>query len=612
MLARAASRASVSALLLFSLLAAPPLAAQAREPVDDKAIEILRRHGLEQSQVMEHLSWMCDVYGPRLTGSPNIKRAQAWAVETFKGWGLDNAHLEEWGPFGRGWQLDHVSMGVVGDNPWPVLAWPKAWSPSLEGRVEADVVVASDLDADSLKALDLTGKIVLLESPRDVSEAFEAEAKRLDAEALLSMANGAPRPRREGARRGPGGPDGGSPGGPSAVAAAPTPTPTPAAAPAAAPAGTPEAAAQPAGAPNAARSPAAAATPATPAAARVDEFRRGFQRRGAVMRVLADKKPLAIIDRSYKGNYGTIFVQGASSSGSGEERRSAHEAGAEVMPQFTIAVEHYNRIVRMTKKGVPVRLAIELKTTLTGSDEMEHNVIAEIPGADPAIGSEVVMMGAHFDSWQAGTGCTDNGCGSAVMMEAMRLLTVLSKELGIAPRRTIRVGLWSGEEQGLLGSHAYVGQHFAEREGRRGGPITLKPEHDKLAAYFNLDNGTGKIRGVYLENNEAVAPIFRAWLRPFHDLEAQTLTLSPTSGTDHMSFDAVGLPGFQFIQDPVAYDARTHHSNMDVWDHAVADDLEQAATIIASFAWHAAQRDQKLPRKPLPQPEADEGAARGR
>jgi hypothetical protein len=564
-------RPRVLALAYLTHAAVAPAAAQATEPVDEKAVAILRKHGLEQSQVMEHLSWICDVHGPRLTGSPNLHRAQEWARQTFTGFGLQNARLEAWGPFGRGWQLDHVSMTVIGDNPWPVIAYPKAWSPSLAGRTEAEVVLIAGVQADDVRSMDLTGKIVLMDAPREVSEPFEGHARRWEAEDLLSMADGAAPARARERRDGPR-----APGAPAPAATAPA------------------------------------------------DFRQGFALRGAVMRLLYEKKPLAILDRGSKGDYGTVFVQGAQAAptadeGGGGSRPYAKDA-APVIPQFTLAVEHYNRMYRMLQKGVPVRVALELKTTFTDGDGMEHNVLADLPGTDPAIGDEVVMLGAHFDSWHTGTGATDNGCGSAVVMEAMRLLTVLGKETGTGPRRTIRVALWSGEEQGLLGSRAYVREHFAVSErrprpdaaaaegeagrarGRRGGGSTiteLKPAHAKLSGYFNLDNGTGRIRGVYLQGNEAVAPIFRAWLRPFHDLGAHTLTLNDTGGTDHQSFDGVGLPGFQFIQDPVSYSPRTHHSNMDNWDHAVADDLRQAATIMAAFAWHCAQRDEKLPRKPM-------------
>jgi len=521
-----------SRLLTTSVLAAltclAPASAQAREQPASKAIEILRQQGLEHSQVMEILSWICDVHGPRLTGSPNIRRAQAWAAKTLESWGLDNVHLEPWGPFGRGWQLGHFDMEVIGDNTWPVLAWPKAWSGSLDGRVIADVVNVARLSADELAAMDLSDKIVMVEKPREVSEPFDAPADRLDATRLRSMAAD---PRPAGDRR------------------------------------------------------------------RRSSFRRGFRRSRAVLQAVFAKHPIAILDRSSKGDYGTVFVQGASVANPPgtprEERRSPRDRGVEVIPQITVAVEHYNRICRLLDKNLPVRMAIELDATYTEDDPMEHNVIGEISGADPVIGDEIVMIGAHFDSWHSGTGATDNGAGSAVMMEAMRLLTVLIDATGETPRRTIRIGLWSGEEQGLLGSRAHVSQHYRER-----GATETLPDYDKFAGYYNYDNGTGRIRGIYLQGNEAVAPIFREWLRPFHDLDATTLTLDNTGGTDHLSFDGVGLPGFQFIQDPVAYNTRTHHSNMDNWDHALTEDLRQAATIVAAFAWQTAQRDEKLPRKP--------------
>ena len=227
---------------------------------------------------------------------------------------------------------------------------------------------------------------------------------------------------------------------------------------------------------------------------------------------------------------------------------------------------------------------------------MEHNVIAEIPGSD--LSDEVVMFGAHFDSWHSATGATDNGAGSAVMMEVARILMETIQETGVQPRRTLRLALWTGEEQGLYGSRAYVGEHYADFGDGGWTPQGLKPDHEKISAYYNLDNGTGKVRGIYTQGNEKVVGIFREWLKPFNELEATTVTLRNTGGTDHLPFDGCGIPGFQFIQDPVAYSTRTHHSNMDNWDHLVADDLKQAATVIAAFVWQTAQRDEKIPRKP--------------
>lgn len=512
---------------------APSGWAQEREAVNEDVVKILREHGLDKSEVMDTLSWLCDVHGPRLTGSRNLKRASEWAVKRLSEWGLQNARLEPWGPFGRGWHLEKVSMHVVGENPWPVLAWPKAWSPSIEGPVEADVVCLSDKSREEVLAMDLQGKIVLIESKRDLAERFEGDARRHEAADLLAMADGTSRTER-GERPQP-------------------------------------------------------------------RERGDVMRQGALLRLVVEKSPLAILDRGSKGDYGTIFVAGASlpsEEGTARNDRArvyAKDAKAAI-PQFTISVEHYNRILRLLEKKLPVRMAIDLRTVFEDEDPMSYNVLAEIPGSDPVLKDEIVMFGAHLDSWHSGTGTTDNGCGSAVMLEAARLLRALCEATGRTPKRTLRIALWTGEEQGLLGSRAYATQHFGTAE--RGKPPTeLKPDHERLSAYFNLDNGTGKVRGVYLQGNEAVAPIFRSWLRPFHDLGASTLTLNDTGGTDHLSFDALGLPGFQFIQDPVAYSPRTHHSNMDVVDHAIADDLKQAATIIASFVWHTSERAGKLPRK---------------
>ncbi len=524
----------VPALLLAALLA--PLSAQttATEPVDQAAVDFLKTEGLENSQVMEHLSWICDVYGPRLTGSPNLRQAQEWAKGTFEEWGLQNAQFHDWGPFGEGWRLDRFSMHVVGDNPWLIHAYPKAWSSSLDGVVTADIVPAYRIDAEELASMDLSNKIVMLEEPRELTEWFEGTAHRFDAEERAAMADGTPMPQRGPARAG-------------------------------------------------------------------GDWRAGFQKRQAIEAALADNRPLAILDRGYKGDQGTLFVTSASATNPPgtprDERARAWTPGADVVPQITLAVEHYNRICRMLDKGRPVTVEVELATTrFTDGDGMQRNVLADLPGTDPELKDQLVMLGAHFDSWHTGTGATDNGCGSAVMMEAIRLLKAYCDSAGVSPRRTIRVALWSGEEQGLLGSRAWVADHVATPGERGAPPAAIHDLWHQLSGYFNLDNGTGRVRGVYLQGNERVAPIFREWLKPFHELDATTITLSDTGGTDHLAFDRVGLPGFQFIQDPIAYSTRTHHSNYDVWDHAVAEDLQQAATVIASFVWHTAMRDEKLPR----------------
>jgi carboxypeptidase Q len=301
------------------------------------------------------------------------------------------------------------------------------------------------------------------------------------------------------------------------------------------------------------------------------------------LRELARKEgAVAILSSGTRNHDGTIFVQG----GGGYK-----STDPENILDVAIALEDFNPIVRMLQKGIPVKVDMEVKTEFQAKDTKGYNVIAEIPGTD--LKDEIVMLGAHLDSWQGSTGATDNASGSSVMMEVMRIL----KSIGAEPRRTVRIALWSGEEQGLLGSRAYVKQTFADRT-----TMELLPDHQKFSAYYNIDNGTGKIRGIYLQNNEALRPIFTSWLAPFRDMEAITVTINNTGSTDHMSFDEVGLPGFQFIQDNIEYSTRTHHSNMDSYDHLLPDDLKQMSVIVAAFVYNTAMRAEKLPRKPLPKP----------
>ncbi|MBV9182102.1 MAG: M20/M25/M40 family metallo-hydrolase [Acidobacteria bacterium] len=332
--------------------------------------------------------------------------------------------------------------------------------------------------------------------------------------------------------------------------------------------------------------------------------RQRFQRE--LNKFWAEEKVLAVIDHGY-GAYGggTVFVQSGGSFKIGETA---------TVPAISLDLEQWNRIARLLEANRDVSVELNVQNKFRDDDPMQYNVVAEIPGTDKK--NEFVMLGAHLDSWHSGTGATDNGAGSVVSIEAVRIL----KALDIRPRRTIRLVLWSGEEQGLLGSQNYVQQHFGFRPSmnepemkgmptllrREAGPVTLKPEQEKVSVYFNLDNGTGKIRGVYLQENAAVWPIFDAWIQPFRDLGMTTLTMRNTGGTDHLSFDAVGIPAFQFIQDPIEYMSRTHHSNMDVYDRLQSDDLRQAAVIMADFVYNAAMREQMLPRKtiekPLPMP----------
>jgi hypothetical protein len=509
---------------------------------------------------MEILSYLSDVIGPRLTGSPGLKRANEWTKEKMTSFGLQNAHLEPWGPFGRGWALKKFNAQVTEPLAIPLIAYPKAWSGGTNGPVTGEVVwvnASNDTELEAYKGK-LKGAIVLVSGLREVKAWFDPAGARQTEKQLLALADaGEPRAPQGGGNRG-----------------------------------------------------GFNQTPEQRAAAQFNTKKTQF---------IYDEQPAVIVDAG-RGDGGTIFVQSANmpqqpANTPQAERVTVRTNGAKVFPQVTISAEHYNRVLRMIQAGEKVKMTIDVAVEYYETDPMAYNTIAEIPGSD--LKDEIVMVGAHMDSWHAGTGATDNGAGCAVAMEAVRIL----QALGLKPRRTIRVGLWSGEEQGLLGSRAYVAEHFGKMEApppapgatpppptpggggfgnAPGSKLVTKPDWDKFSSYFNLDNGTGKIRGVYLQGNEAVRSIFREWLMPFRDMGASTLSLSNTGGTDHQSFDGIGLPGFQFIQDQIEYDTRTHHSNQDVFDRIQADDMKEAATIMAAFLYQAATRAEKLPRKPAP------------
>ncbi len=505
---------AVALILVFSVPSAALSAG--REKIDYEALYKIKQEGLQRSQVMEIMSWLTDVYGPRLTGSPNIRAAAEWAVDKLTEWGLQGARLEPWGPFGRGWSNEHFSLHVVEPTPFPLIGFPKAWTPGTDGPVQAEAVIATfekEADLDQYRGK-LAGKIVLATPMPRIQAQWQAPGHRFTDEELAERAM-APEPGQRGNFD-------------------------------------------------------------------VARFRRLREFRNKVAEFLRGEGVVAVLDTCERCTGGTVFV---SSGGP----RDPEAAGT--VPQITLTAEHYGRIYRMLQKEIPVKLELDVRNTFHDEDLSAFNVVAEIPGTDLA--DQLVMLGAHFDSWHSGTGATDNGAGSAAMMEAVRIL----QAAGLKPRRTIRIALWSGEEQGLLGSRAYVKEHFAD-------PATmeLKPEHGKVSVYFNLDNGTGAIRGVYLQGNEAVAPILGAWMEPFRSLGMTTLSVRNTGGTDHLAFDAVGIPGFQFIQDPIEYSTRTHHSNMDTYERIQAGDMMKNATIIAAFAYLAATRDEMLPRKPLPEP----------
>ncbi len=580
----------------------PPPTARSERRVTDPIARI-REEGLNHSQVMETLSYLTDVIGPRLTGSPGMKHANDWTRAKLESWGMENAKVEPWGVFGRGWSLQRFSAHVTSPQYIQLKAYPSAWSPGLSRPLEADVVY---FDATNTAYLDkfkgkLKGAIVLVGTPRPVPARFEAPSRRYDSSNLLVMAN-APIPTSQG------------------QVVFPRPTPPPALASA----GT----TQP--------DPAQFGDNTANVTNSVSTNRPSFRGRGGAgwtrfLPFLAKEGAAVILVPSTTGDAGTIFVQSASvpepegetnnptggggrrgggggggGGGAAAARPSAYSMNAPAIPpQITVAVEDYNRLARMAKLGEKIKMSVDLQAQYHTDDLTAYNTVAEIPGTD--LKDEVVMVGAHMDSWHSGTGATDNGTGVAAAMEVLRII----KTLDLKPRRTIRVALWSGEEQGLLGSRGYVSNHFGyfttnragasdgsstnrARGGRR--ELVKKPEHEKFSAYFNLDNGAGKIRGVYMQGNEAVRPYFRKWLEPFRDLGAETLTPSNTGSTDHVSFANVGLPGFQFIQDPLDYGTRTHHSNEDVYDRIQPDDLKQAATIMAAFVYNAAMIDEKLPR----------------
>jgi hypothetical protein len=323
---------------------------------------------------------------------------------------------------------------------------------------------------------------------------------------------------------------------------------------------------------------------------RQNRFAR-FRIQRRINEMINEQQPALLLTMNANGTDGTVFV-----SSGGQYSKNSSEAPASV----ALSSDDFLKLQRLIEDGIKVQIEADIQTKFFDNDLQGYNVVAEIPGTDPKLKDEIVMLGGHLDSWHGATGATDNAAGCSVMMEAVRIL----KALNVHPKRTIRIALWSGEEEGLLGSRAYAKNHFADTAN---GQWVLKPGQSKISAYYNLDNGTGKIRGVYLQGNEAERSIFAEWLKPFNEMGAKTLTIENTGGTDHLSFDRVGIPGFQFIQDEIEYDTRTHHSNMDDYDHLVPEDLKQAAIIVASFVYNTAQRDEMMPRKELQPPSRNQG-----
>ena len=544
------------------------LAQMPHEKIDTAAIARIKEEGLKHSRVMEILGALSDVYGPRLGWSPEFKRAAEWAGKELKGWGVENVHYHHWAPLGKGWTLKDFHAMVKSPVPFPVIAYPAAWSPGLD-ESEAEVVyldVKKPEDFDAYKGK-LKGKFVLISAPSELKAHFEPQGERLADSALLKLANADMPAGLRGGRRG----FGRVPTLDSMFVIMRRFNPS---------------------------------VDSPTVIMRWQEMQVGLRK----LEFAGKEGALAVITEG-RGDDGTVLVQAAAVPQSPDvpfnQRMQPYDPKApEIIPQVVFASENYNRIVRMIQFGEKVKLDMNLEVSMTKADS-GFDIIGEIPGTD--LKDEIVMIGAHFDSWHSGTGATDNGTGSAACMEAMRILETVMKHDGLKSRRTIRIGLWGSEEEGLIGSREYVSAVFGRREGGQpggfpggggGGELKTTPEYDKLSVYFNHDIGSGRIRGIYLQGNEAARPIFRSWFSAYGDPTAQTITIENTGGTDHQSFDGIGLPGFQFIQDPLEYETRTHHYNMDVFDRVQAPDMEQAATILAVFAYTAANMDAKFPRKP--------------
>jgi|SRR5271165_4451071 len=535
---------------LVALVLALPLAAA--DTVDLAVVNRIKSEAFERSKVMDTLEQLTDRYGPRLTASPEFQEAADFAAARLKEYGLESVHLESWGPFGRSWTLEKFALEMTAPRYSLLSAWPLAWTGNTNGTVTGQPIFAPLAASQAVNRSEenlakyiekykgkLRGKVVLMsEVMHNIAEPESRPDLHRFTDAELAE-----------------------------LAIAPPPIPHIKIDP-------------------------SNLNPPEDLEERLrfnaslppeiqDEFRKRREEVTAKRtKFLLDEGVLAVVQDDRRARDGIDFAEAA----------GAHDAKNPLAPPtFVVTSEQYNRIVRLLENKTDVQMRVTLEAKASDRDLDAHNIVGEIPGGSKK--DEVVMIGAHFDSWHSGTGATDNAAGSAVMMEVMRIL----KALNLKMDRTVRIALWSGEEEGLLGSKAYVKEHF-------GDPKTMKltAAHAKLSGYFNLDNGSGKIRGVYLQDNDAMRPLFAQWLEPFRDLGVSTITIRNTSGTDHLSFDAVGLPGFQFIQDPLDYSSVTHHSNMDTFDHAIAGDLMQASAVIASVVYDAATRPDMLPRKPLP------------
>ncbi|MGC2661951.1 MAG: M28 family peptidase [Bryobacteraceae bacterium] len=512
------------------LICALPLSAQ--DTVDLTVLNHIKAEAFQNSQAMDHLFYISDVYGPRLTNSPGHRQAAEWAAKRLESYGLKNVKLEKWGPFGQSWQLKFFSAHLMEPQYMPLIGIPLAWTPGTNGVINAEPVMAVIKHEDDFAKYGgkLRGKVVLDMAPKEIEMSTEPMAHRLTNEEILARET-----VLDPSRLGPGF------GGGRRAATPPL---------------TPE-----------------ERTAAAKFRTKVQQF---YKQEGAVV----------VLEYGFNGDGGTVF---ATAGGSRNPK--------DPIPLPTVAVtpEHYNRIARLIAHNIPVKLQFDIQAQFLNDNPDSFNIVGEIPGTTKP--DELVMLGGHFDSWHAATGATDNGTGSTVAIEAVRILSALRLPMA----RTVRIALWGGEEEGLLGSIAYVQEHFAHRD-----TMVLGPEYNKLSAYYNDDSGTGRFRGISVGGNDMCVPIFESWLAPLKDLEADAVVgrtgalPKQPGGTDSTSFSWIGLPGFGFMQDPMEYGTRTHHSNMDFYDRVQKGDVMQSSAIMAWFVYNTATRAEMMPRMPMP------------
>lgn len=520
-------RAGLCRVALVGVLLMATLSAQHPGDVNLSAIQRIKAEAFQRSEVMEHAFWITDVHGPRLTNSPGHRQAAAWIAKRLESFGLSLVALEPAEFHGRSWQTTHYEGHLIAPSYTPIIGQPLAYTRGTDGPVQGTpvhAVLESEADLETWRGR-LRGRIVLIE-PMKAQPLLSAPLSHRWTDAELAEEAMAPPPGVVPCREFRLGAGGG---------------PCPAFPPA--------------------------------EAARRREFRQRVQ-------AFLAQEGAAVILVQGTGNStgGTVF---------GMSGGSPNPSTPEAPCTIALTPEHYNRIVRLLDRQVPVTVAFNVKAEIL-EPAASFNVVGELPGG--RLRDEVVLVGAHLDSWAIGTGATDNAAGTAIAIEAMRILAASRLPLD----RTVRIALWASEELALFGSRAYVRRHFAD-------PATMKPspEHDRFSAYFNIDQGGGRIRGVYLQGNEAARPSIARWLTPWHDLGA-TIVTSRDQSSDNKAFEEVGLPNFSFLQDDLEYGTRTWHSNMDVYDRLQPGDMMQAAAVVASFLYHAANAAERLPRKPLP------------